>query len=40
MTKKTDKKIRLSMIGYLDPDCLKCGKCTLACPTKIMTLKH
>ena len=27
-------------IGYLDPDCLKCGKCTLACPTKIMTLKH
>ena len=27
-------------IGYLDPDCLKCGKCVLACPTKIMTLKH
>ena len=27
-------------IGYLHPDCLKCGKCTLACPTKIMTLKH
>ena len=27
-------------IGYLDPDCLKCGKCTLACPSKIMTLKH
>ena len=26
-------------IGYLHPDCLKCGKCTLACPTKIMTLK-
>jgi polyferredoxin len=26
--------------GYLHPDCLKCGKCTLACPTKIMTLKH
>ena len=25
-------------IGYLHPDCLKCGKCTLACPTKIMTL--
>jgi NAD-dependent dihydropyrimidine dehydrogenase PreA subunit len=27
-------------IGYLDPDCLKCGKCTLACPSKIMTLKN
>ncbi len=27
-------------IGYLDPDCLKCGKCTLACPTKIMTLSR
>ena len=27
-------------MGYLDPDCLKCGKCTLACPSKIMTLKH
>ena len=27
-------------VGYLHPDCLKCGKCTLACPTKIMTLKH
>ena len=26
--------------GYLHPDCLKCGKCTLACPTKIMALKH
>ena len=26
-------------IGYLHPDCLKCGKCTLACPTKIMSLK-
>ena len=26
--------------GYLHPDCIKCGKCTLACPTKIMTLKH
>jgi len=25
--------------GYLHPDCLKCGKCTLACPTKIMSLK-
>ena len=28
------------VIGYLHPDCLKCGKCVLACPTKIMTLKH
>ena len=27
-------------IGYLDPDCLKCGKCTQACPSKIMTLKN
>ena len=27
-------------VGYLHPDCLKCGKCTQACPTKIMTLKH
>ena len=27
-------------IGFLDPDCLKCGKCTQACPTKIITLKH
>ena len=27
-------------VGYLHPDCLKCGKCVLACPTKIMTLKH
>ena len=25
--------------GYLHLDCLKCGKCTLACPTKIMSLK-
>ena len=28
------------IIAYLHPDCLKCGKCVLACPTKIMTLKH
>jgi polyferredoxin len=27
-------------IGFLHPDCLKCGKCTLACPTKIMELKN
>ena len=25
--------------GYLHPDCIKCGKCTLACPTKIMSLR-
>ena len=31
---------RGEVIGYLHPDCLKCGKCVLACPTKIMTLKH
>ena len=27
-------------IGFLHPDCLKCGKCTLACPTKIMNLRR
>ena len=26
-------------IGYLHPDCIKCGRCVLACPTKIMDLK-
>ena len=25
--------------GYMHPDCIKCGKCTLACPTKIMALR-
>lgn len=25
--------------GFLHPDCLKCGKCVLACPTKVMELK-
>lgn len=24
--------------GFLDPDCIKCGKCTQACPPKIMKL--
>lgn len=24
--------------GYLHADCIKCGKCTIACPTKIMSL--
>ena len=24
--------------GYLHPDCIKCGKCTVACPITIMTL--
>ena len=24
--------------GYMHPDCIKCGKCTLACPTKIMRM--
>lgn len=23
--------------GYLHPDCIKCKKCTLACPTKVVT---
>ena len=26
--------------GYLNPDCIKCGKCIQACPTKIMTMKR
>lgn len=26
--------------GYLHPDCIKCGKCTIACPLKIMNLKR
>lgn len=26
--------------GYLDPDCIKCGKCVTACPIKVMALKH
>jgi NAD-dependent dihydropyrimidine dehydrogenase PreA subunit len=26
--------------GYLNPDCLKCGKCVLACPTKVMKVKR
>ena len=26
--------------GYLHADCLKCGKCVLACPKKIMKLRH
>lgn len=26
--------------GYLHADCIKCGKCVSACPTKIMTLEH
>lgn len=24
--------------GYLHPDCIKCGKCVIACPVKIMKL--
>lgn len=26
--------------GYLHADCIKCGKCTIACPIKIMSLDH
>ena len=26
--------------GYLHPDCIKCGKCVVACPVKIMELKE
>ena len=29
---------RGEVIGYLHPDCLKCGKCVLACPTKIVRI--
>lgn len=25
--------------GYMHSDCIKCGKCTLACPTEIMALR-
>ena len=31
---------RSQEIGYLHPDCLKCGKCTKACPSKIMELRR
>lgn len=34
----TPYKSRGKEEGYLHPDCLKCGKCVLSCPTKIMTL--
>lgn len=27
-------------VGYLHPDCIKCGKCVSACPIKIMSLQH
>ncbi len=26
--------------GYLHPDCIKCGKCTLVCPKKIISLSE
>lgn len=26
--------------GYLHADCIKCGKCVVACPIKIMELRH
>ena len=26
--------------GFLNPDCLKCGRCVLACPTKVMGMKN
>lgn len=30
---------RGSESGYLHPDCIKCGKCVVACPVKIMKLR-
>jgi len=35
----TPYEARGQEIGYLNTDCLKCGKCTKACPTKIMELR-
>ncbi len=26
-------------VGYLHPDCLKCGKCVKACPTNVAELR-
>lgn len=26
--------------GFLNPDCLKCGRCIMACPTKVMEMKN
>ncbi len=31
---------RGQQLGYLHPDCLKCGKCVKACPTNIVELKR
>ncbi len=31
---------RSEVSGYLHTDCIKCGKCVVACPLKIMELKH
>lgn len=30
---------RGNQTGYLHPDCIKCGKCVQACPTKIVELR-
>ncbi len=35
----TPYESRGQAVGYLHPDCIKCGKCVKACPTKIMALK-
>ncbi len=34
----TPYESRGQQLGYLHPDCLKCGKCVKACPTKIVNL--
>ncbi|MBQ8715881.1 MAG: 4Fe-4S binding protein [Prevotella sp.] len=36
----TPYECRGEEIGYLHPDCLKCGKCEKACPLKITELRH
>ncbi len=36
----TPYESRGQYLGYLHPDCLKCGKCVKACPTKIMKLSR
>ena len=34
----TPYKSRGDENGYLYPDCIKCGRCIVACPTKVMKM--